>query len=598
MCGVCGMAGGSETERVLFVRASTANLFHRGPDAEGIKVLDGAVLGHSRLRILDLSEAADQPMSCRNGTLWCSYNGEVYNFQKLRSELLVAGHHFETSSDTEVVLKGFDEWGVQVFSRLRGMFAVAIWDNSARALVLARDGLGIKPMYYRPLANAIAFASELRSLRRSGDRTDSLSISRYLRLGWVPGPRTIVEGIFELLPGSLLRWQAGRTTLESWALPETNSPRESSAPEVAEAMADAVAMHLVSDVPVGVFLSAGVDSALVATLAARAGGHLRSFTVGFPGPRDETPAAAALARRLGLPHDSVPVSGQEVTGSIDRIVADLDQPSVDGVNSWVVSKAVREAGITVALSGLGGDEVFGSYSTFWHVPRLARLGDAARHAPSKLRGGLPALAAALPGLVHSRQRRALEAVAKGGFTAAYAAVRGPLGEGELAWLRGCPIKQVDLGVVESDEVGDLEASNYLPFQLLRDTDAMSMAHSLEVRVPLLDAAVVSLGGALRRSHPAAPGGVKPLVAEAADPLLKEAALRPKATFTLPFDGWLREELADWSTEALTALSCQGLGLRIDRLETFQRRYLAGHVNWRAVWALAVLGCWINKAGLG
>lgn len=598
MCGVCGMAGGSERERISFVTASTATLSHRGPDAEGMKVIDGAVLGHTRLRILDLSEAADQPMSCRNGTLWCSYNGEVYNFHDLHCELTAAGHRFETTSDTEVVLRGFDEWGTRIFSRLRGMFAVAVWDNRTRTLVLARDGLGIKPMYYRPLADAVAFASEVRGLRRSGDRLDSLSVSRYLRLGWVPGPRTIVEGIFELLPGTLLRWQAGRTTVESWTVSETNSPRGTSAPEVAEALAEAVAMHLVSDVPVGVFLSAGVDSALVATLAARAGGRLRSFTVGFPGPKDETPGAAALARRLGLPHDTVPVSGPEVTGSIDRIVGDLDQPSVDGVNSWVISKAVREAGITVALSGLGGDEIFGSYSTFWHVPRLARLGAAARHAPPKLREGLPGLSAVLPRFAHSRQRRALEAVAKGGSDTAYAAVRGPLGEGELAWLRGGPTEQVDLGIVKSEDVGELEASNYLPFQLLRDTDAMSMAHSLEIRVPLLDSTVVSFGNALRRSHPAAPGGVKTLVAEAVDPQLKEVALRPKATFTLPFDTWLREELADWSAEAMTAVSYQGLGLRTDHVETFRRRFVAGHVNWRAVWNLAVLGCWINKAGLG
>jgi len=598
MCGVCGMAGGSEGERISFVMASNATLSHRGPDAEGMKVLDGAVLGHTRLRILDLSEAGDQPMSCRNGTLWCSYNGEIYNFRDLRCELSAAGHHFKTSSDTEVVLKGFDEWGTQVFSRLRGMFAVAIWDNLTRTLMLARDGLGIKPMYYRPLVDAVAFASEMRSLRRSGDRLDSVSVSRYLRLGWVPGPRTIVEGIFELLPGTLLRWQAGRTTVESWTVPEPNQSRGTSASEVAEVMAEAVAMHLVSDVPVGVFLSAGVDSALVATLAARAGGRLRSFTVGFPGLKDETPAAAALARRLGLPHDTVTVSGAEVTGSIDRIVGDLDQPSVDGVNSWVISKAVREAGITVALSGLGGDEILGSYSTFWHVPRLVRLGAAARRAPPKLREGLPVLSAAFPGFAHSRQRRALEAVARGGSDTAYAAVRGPLGEGELAWLRGVPTEQVDLGVVGSEDVGELELSNYLPFQLLRDTDAMSMAHSLEIRVPLLDSTVVSLAGGLRRSHPAAPGGVKPLVAEAVDPQLKEVALRPKGTFTLPFDRWLREGLADWSAEALTAVSHQGLGLRTDRLETFRRRFVAGHVDWRAVWNLAVLGCWINKAGLG
>ena len=216
-----------------------------------------------------------------------------------------------------------------------------------------------------------------------------------------------------------------------------------------------------------------------------------------------------------------------MTGSIERIVADLDQPSVDGVNSWVISKAVREAGITVALSGLGGDEIFGSYSTFWHVPRLARLGGAARHTPHQLRDGLPLLAAAIPGLAHSRQRRALEAVAKGGSETAYAAVRGPLGEGELAWLHGVPTEQVDLGVVESGDVGELELSNYLPFQLLRDTDAMSMAHSLEIRVPLLDSTVVSLAGALRRSHPVAPGGVKPLVSEAVDPHSKRSHCAPK-----------------------------------------------------------------------
>ena len=302
MCGVCGMAGGSERERISFVTASTETLAHRGPDAVGIKVLDGAVFGHRRLRILDLSEAADQPMSCRNGTLWCSYNGEVYNFQDLRRELSAVGHRFETSSDTEVVLRGFDEWGTRVFSRLRGMFAVAVWDNRTRTLVLARDGLGIKPMYYRPLADSVAFASELRGLRQSGDRLDSLSVSRYLRLGWVPGPRTIVEGIFELLPGNLLCWQAGRTTVESWTVPEPNSPSGTSAPEVAEAMREAVAMHLVSDVPVGVFLSAGVDSAFVATLAARAGGRLRHSLSGSPVPRMRRtrprPWLAAWASRM------------------------------------------------------------------------------------------------------------------------------------------------------------------------------------------------------------------------------------------------------------------------------------------------------------
>jgi asparagine synthase (glutamine-hydrolysing) len=250
------MVGGSEGERISFVTAGTAALSHRGPDAEGMKVLDGAVLGHTRLRILDLSEAGDQPMSCRSSTLWCSYNGEVYNFRDLRCELLAAGHRFETTSDTEVVLKGFDEWGTRVFSRLRGMFAVALWDNRTQTLVVARDGLGIKPMYYRPLADAVAFASEVRGLRRSGDRLDPLSISRYLRLGWVPGPRTIVDGIYELLPGCLLRWQARRTTVESWTTSESNSPGGISAFEVAEVMEEAVARHLVSDVPVGVFLSA------------------------------------------------------------------------------------------------------------------------------------------------------------------------------------------------------------------------------------------------------------------------------------------------------------------------------------------------------
>ena len=467
-----------------------------------MKVLDGAVLGHTRLRILDLSAAADQPMSCRNGSLWCSYNGEVYNFHDLRGELSAAGHRFETTSDTEVVLKGFDEWGTRVFSRLRGMFAVAVWDNRTRTLVLARDALGIKPMYYRPLADAVAFASELRSLRRSGDRLDSLSLSRYLRLGWVPGPRTIVEGIFELLPGSLLRWQAGQTTVESWTVPEPNSPRGTSAPEVAEALAEAVAMQLVSDVPVGVFLSAGVDSALVATLAARAGGRLRSFTVGFPGPKDETSAAAALARRLGLPHDTR-ASVRPGSDGIDR--SDRRRPR----------SAVSRRG--QFLGHLQGRPRGGHHGGALGARRrrdlrlvldlLARaspgpLGRRCSSRSSQATGRAAcAVAAALPGFAHSRQRRALEAVAKGGYDTAYAAVRGPLGEGELAWLRGGPMERVDLGIVESEDVGELETSNYLPFQLLRDTDAMSMAHSLEIRVPLLDSTVVSFSG---RTTPFAP----------------------------------------------------------------------------------------------
>jgi asparagine synthase (glutamine-hydrolysing) len=594
VCGILGSVSGAPAGRSEWVATALPGLCHRGPDASGARAFPvGSVgaceLGHTRLRILDLSPAGDQPLSNEDGTVWTVFNGELYNFQELRAGLRRRGHDFRSSTDTEVIVHLYEEEGPGLVSTLSGMYAFAVWDTRTEELVLCRDRLGIKPLYYRVDGDTLRFASEARVLGGDGD-LDVESVEAFLRLGWIPGPHTIFRDVRELPPGHVLRWHRGRVAVERHWSSRPPAPDPAADDELRAVAAAAVRRQLVADVPVGIFLSAGVDSAVVARLAGEVGGSVRGYTVAFDVGEDESAEAAGLAARFGVEHTVVPVPSTEVPASLDRILADMDQPTVDGVNSWIISKAVREAGATVALSGLGGDELLRGYSTFRHVPRLAAAGLTGSRLPAPLRTGTVRAMGGVGRLRHSRARRALEGVLAGGTAAAYGAVRGLFGATELAALwpgapsGARPLVHADGSAVD---VGELELNNYLPYQLLRDTDAASMAHSLEVRVPLLDDDLVDV---VLRS----PGLTKADLVRAVDPSLVWLAERRKRTFTLPFATWMQGSLRDPVRDAVGLLGGSSLGFDSRALQEVLASFDAGRAGWRPVWALAVLGMWLDR----
>ncbi len=638
MCGIAGLvvnpAAAVDVESAL--GAMRDALVHRGPDGEGtFRSSDGRVgLANRRLAVVDLSPAAAMPMRNANGTVWITYNGEIYNAAALRAELTGCGAAFRSASDTEVILHGYETWGAEVVERLRGMFAIAIydareWPGSPQRLFLARDRLGIKPLYYAALPEVFAFASELKALQASGVVPGKLSpagLVGYLLLGSVPAPVTIYDGIQALEPGCVLRLEiSGSTTSPAhihryWSFPPPADPAAPIPDPVGEVRAlldDAVRSHLVSDVPLGAFLSGGLDSTAVVTLM-RAGhnGPLRTCSMVFEEAEySEAPYARAVARAVGAEHHERVVTADEVGKELDQVLGMMDQPTIDGVNTYFVAQTARQAGLTVALSGLGGDELFGGYSnTFRGVPRMWRAVRMAQRVPGGARliqAGLQAFAGG------SRWLKVGEALARPASAAsAYLACRGLFTPNEVRSLVGPelwaaasatfdPMRAINEAVGEGGDIGNgwrptragafgwvsrVELSLYMRHQLLRDTDVMSMAHGLEVRVPLLDHILVE--GVLRLPPTVHLNGGRPkglLQAALGDRLPASIrARRAKQGFTFPFAEWLRgplrEQCANWH-RGLAEL------LRPEAVAAVERAWGAGRAHWSRPWALAVLGGW-------
>lgn len=594
MCGIVGLLTSGEGDWHQAAASALGALAHRGPDALVIREWrlgeTRLVLGHTRLRVIDLSDEADQPLANGDKSHWVAYNGEIYNQPELRADLAAAGHVFHTSTDTEVLAHLFEGEADPAprLERLRGMFAFAALDPRARRVLLARDRLGIKPLWWAPLPGGFAFASEARALVRlgavSGD-PDPNVIRDYLVWGVCPAGRSVFSGVSEVPPGSYLLWRDGDVSSKRWWRPEVE-PQPSLEPDaealMSAALSDSVTRHLVADRPVGVFLSSGVDSAAVATLAARhAGAAVHTLTVTFPEGGDEAEGAARVATAIGARHDQVPVTGGDVVHSLPEIFAAMDQPTSDGVNSWLVCRAARQVGLVVALSGLGGDELFGGYATFRTVPQVVRATQLLRIMPGGARRTLAGVAARhSPG---GRLTRTL--VAPPGDRGAYLAVRGLLGASDLGWKPDAlPVNTQ--ARTAADRVLLLELGRYLPDQLLRDTDTMSMSHSLEVRVPLLDDNVVRLALALPARTRNQPG--KALLARAA----RVTGFAPKRPFTLPFDRWLRAELVPTLREGLLSedlpFSSEVPAVLRHRLWD---RWQSGRVHWSRPWAVAVVRLW-------
>ena len=648
MCGICGFAySSSPTEAEQRVRAMTAAMLHRGPDEDGFLFNDprapGTALGMRRLSIIDLA-GGHQPVWNEKRDVAVIFNGELYNYRELRDRLKLAGHHFQTQSDTEILVHGWEEWGEDLLDELRGMFAFALLDlrkhfATVPVLLLARDPLGIKPLYYAQTDAGFAFASELRALLKCGAIPRRLSedaLTSYLLFGSVSEPVTMIEEVFSLPPGHRLLLHMPERRRSPRARPWWDPTRSSAARDVKRPrefgaasarlrtlLEDAVRVHLVADVPVGLFLSSGLDSSAIAALAVREQRGIQSFTLTFPDtPYDEGPLARVVAERTGTKHTEVPLHGHDVLGRMDEAVAALDQPTMDGINTYFVSWAARQVGLKVALSGLGGDELFAGYRTFADTPKLMKLDAVSRFVPAPfrrisaplvnsllVRKGTPDAARKasdawlVPDLLPhpyfftrllfppTELLRLTEPCFRNSAVGADGATLEPTW---MAWLENVSDQaraQEPLGGVSW-----LEMRTYMVSTLLRDTDAVSMARSLEVRVPLLDTSLVEFACALPDDARVKPGLHKGLLREALAGLIPPEILEQrKRTFTLPWEEWLRTALKPCVEASLNDLAPQlGEHLHAAGVKMVWDDFQHGRTTWSRPWSLYVLNEWCRR----
>ena len=655
MCGICGIIGRDSTDESAAVLARMLrSIIHRGPDEEGTLVAPRFAAGTRRLSIIDLA-GGTQPIWNETRTLAICFNGEIYNFRELRDELAAAGHQFRTRSDTEVIVHAYEEWGIEGLAKLHGMFAFVLAEmpegssGQVRRAILARDRFGIKPLYYAAVDGALLFASEVRALLSTGlipDRISADAVSSYLLFGSVCEPNTLIEGVYSLPPGHFAEISAdGRSTqliskpywqMKGAGFSSAGDQRRAGdsavAAHVRSDLERAVESHLIADVPVGVFLSSGLDSTAIAALAAKAHPGIHTFTVAFSDLEfSEAAEARRTAERLGTQHSELQLSGDEMLARIDEAIAAFDQPSMDGINTYFVSWAARQSGLKVALSGLGSDEIFGGYPTFRTTHSVARLMSIAGVVPESFRRAVAWTSKAIRASAASpASEKALASwLDPTAFPHAYFFTRalftpdqvrsgGVLGGAQLeaegnghniaygagsdgarwrSWIGQCADETRDMDPFTA--VSWLELRSYMLNTLLRDTDSMSMANSLEVRVPFLDAPLVEYVLSLPGAQKLGPHGPKSLLISALGDLLPAEIARQvggrKRTFTFPWEKWLRGSLrervssclSDWSP-ALAPILSREFALRV--WDDFQQ----GRTTWSRPWSLYVLNEWVKR----
>ena len=561
---------------------------------------------------------------------WIVFNGEIYNYREIREILAGDGHSFRSNSDTEVILKAYAHWGVGCLSKLRGMFSFGLWHAKEKRLFLAVDRLGIKPLYFCGGGGApFLFSSEIRALLKSGvieKEIEPLAIDSFLSYGAIQAPLTMIKGVHGLLPAHYLTYsyQSGEMDIvKFWnpkgAIDQTDSVDDrNDRGRFESVLREAVRNHLVSDVPLGIFLSGGIDSSALAILVSRLGdgGGLESFTVTFPeATYSESKYSRMIADRFSTAHHDIELSESDLQGLLPQAMEAMDQPTVDGINVYIISKAVRERGLKAVLSGQGGDEVFGGYSTFRRIPRLKQLCHWAQtclgHSQrSQLAGGLSRLlqnstfgsklsqcmgsdGQLLSLYLISRQlfnpqtrKRLIDTRAKGRLR------NGTFSE-TADWL----IEEIN-GLDIFSGISLLEMRCYLANMLLRDGDVMGMAHGLEIRVPFLDHKLVECVLAIPTETKLRNGVPKPLLLSSVlDEMPKEIYRRPKMGFTFPWEIWLRNRLRHQVDELLHETpDTNEMGLNMEECRKLWRRFL-GHkqgMTWSRAWALYVLLFWVRK----
>jgi asparagine synthase (glutamine-hydrolysing) len=623
MCGIMGLLSDGRPEKT---RAAVRNMMaasrHRGPDGSGsIEIpLGGAasntlVLGHTRLSIIDLSDDSEQPMQDAETGSWLVFNGEIYNFRQLRAELESLGAKFGTSGDSEVLLKALLQWGERALQKLEGMFAFAFWDGRNRRLLLARDRVGMKPLYYfsnyqaGSAGCAFAFASEVKVLERAQTCSltfDPAAVDSFLAYGAVIGPKTIFKEIRELEPGHLLSvsergevvefeyWSLSGSLTEAEPLDIRNFDHAVSV--IKERLEHAVNAYLVSDVPVGVFLSGGVDSSLLALLASRhAQSPITLLTVAFAEQEfSELTYARQIARNLPHHHEVVTLTGEQLRELLPFALNAMDQPTVDGINTFVISRVGASLGLKVLLTGIGGDEIFGGYTTFSNVPRLLKYG-----------AGLRPVARLLSKLVKNPipWHKVAGAGELRNLAEAYLLQRSVRWRGADKSARPTRALQESIGALANDfqKVAALELEFYARNQLLRDADVFSMANSVELRVPFLDTKLMQAALAIPPQYHFEGGKGKRITKRILSELAgDEISQRRKMGFTFPWQQWLGRELKEMVESTLrdkqlydpVSLDPAYGGRLLDGLERGDRSQ-----SWTEVWSLFVLLNWHSRTGV-
>ncbi len=628
MCGICGIVikkGNTSSLDVMEkrLRAMMGALEHRGPDDSGnfVDRNNGVLLGHKRLSIIDLSSAGKQPFISEDGMIVTVCNGEIYNYKEIREQLKERRHRFLSDSDNEVILHLFEEKGSAAWDDLRGMYAVAAYEKGSGNLFLTRDPLGIKPLYIYENSQFFAFSSEVKTFYVLGfDLEPNIDgFVDFLMLGHIPAPRTYLNHVRALLPGQTARINgdeillSGEGPIPDWCM----HVKESNRCDVAglrECICDSVSRHLVSDAPIGVFLSGGIDSGILTGVASEvSAADLRTITVTLPGePLDESSYACRVAQSYGAKHTEVPLTQKDFEKDVSLFLSCLDMPSIDGFNSFFVSKTAREAGLTVALSGLGGDELFCGYPTFGWIPLFARtqaaLGFVGGNMGRKL--GSVVLSRLYGGSAAARVGELLTKY-PGDPRIGYLAYRGLFVGRFLEDVLGpdlaCKAEEsfdrymeetswvTQKGMSSLMAVAGLELSRYMCYQLLRDMDAVSMAHSMEIRVPLVDREVIRKALGLIDCKNQGDGYPKWWLRQSVKKSLpQDVVKRRKQGFVFPWQKWLKGEVLRQMENKLNEKDNWVCFLKKEGVRKWQNAYKTGWSHWSCLWGLYIAITFLSK----
>ncbi len=617
MCGINGIIhlksqGNFESQ----VRKMNLALAHRGPDDEGIFSEDGIALGHRRLSIIDLSSAGHQPMKYANDRYTIVYNGELYNFKEIKSEMTEVSFH--TNTDTEVILAAFVKWGEDCLRHFNGMFAFAIFDKKKQSLFIARDRLGIKPLYFSTIDGNVIFSSEIRALLSSGmiaRKMDLNSLDDYLHYQTVHAPKTIIENVQLLMPGHFMLIENGAIEMKCWWKPTINKNEiipdyKSVCKDVRQLLRDAVERRLVADVPFGAFLSGGIDSsAIVGLMSEVASSPVNTFSITFDDSEfSEAVYANQIAEKFKTIHHEIKLKPEDFLNDLPNALDAMDHPSGDGPNTYVVAKATKNAGVTMALSGLGGDELFCGYDIFKRSAELERK-KWLNSVPRSLRnvaGNI--LKKKKPG-VAGEKKAVILGMEKINFASFYPISRQVLLKEQIGKIRYSKfedsnvvaemLRSIDKEILGEDflmsRVSIAEITTYMQNILLRDTDQMSMAHALEVRVPFLDYKLVEYVLNLPDEMKYPITTKKLLVDAVSDLLPSEIVNRPKMGFTFPWKNWMKNELRNFCETRISELGKRE-PFNAKGLNELWNSFLNDDpkVTWSRIWPLVVLSHWLEK----
>lgn len=622
MCGITGIVGNqiNHSNYHSAIKKMNDAIAHRGPNSEGVWNDEYCFLGHRRLSIIDLSEAGNQPFFSQDKRYIMVYNGELYNYKELKLELQRAEHgsknlpyFFRTNTDTEVILASYLRWGIDCVKRFNGMFAFAIWDTVEHKLVIARDRMGIKPLYYQFKNNVLLFASEIRALIHSGliDKKINLkSVAEYIQYTTVHAPNTMMQDVLMLMPGHILEFQQDTLKIQQyWNINDFTKTKgdlsyKETCAKVNELLTASVERRLVADVPFGAFLSGGIDSSAIVGLMSKVSSEkVQTFNVSFDeGEFSEAKYAKQIAEKFNTEHHEIKLTPNDFLKQLPEALAAMDHPSGDGPNSYIVSKATKNAGITMALSGLGGDELFAGYDIFKRYYELEKKGWLNIIPAKSLAGKL--VAAKKKSVQGDKTAEILALDTINGFNA-YPINRKLFNQKDYSALLKEKFNADNFikNVIKKSEtdkqhvlsrVSLFEIQTYMQNILLRDADQMSMAVALEVRVPFLDYQLVEFALSVQDEYKY-PYTPKKLLVDALGDLLPDNIVnRPKMGFTLPWKDWLKEDLKDFCEENIAQFSKRSFVNR-EAVLLIWNRFLNNDpkINWSRVWHLVVLNNWIN-----